>query len=180
MDRHLQQKPAASSPLRYEIDLTLDPQPEPHSLPNPHGHSQPHGQSQAQAQPHPMKLTLDAGKLTHRSTNQDLVSFLDLHRKYHHEFLKRLETHVREHGYGWQDLIEQESGLASCARGFVKRNGRRYWGSHESREKYFYKDAFRDLDALAVYPQRKDELVFPFPSHYLYLLCVGMWLTKIE
>lgn len=104
-----------------------------------------------------MKLTLDSGRLTWRSTNQDLVSFLDLHRKYHHEFLKRLENHVRDTGYGWQDLLEQESELASCARGFVKRYGRRYWGSEESRDKYFYPDAFRDPDALAVYPQRKEE-----------------------
>lgn len=130
---------AAVSPLRNEIDLTMEPQ------------------SQPQPNPHPMKLTLDSGRLTWRSTNQDLVSFLDLHRKYHHEFLKRLENHVRDTGYGWQDLLEQESELASCARGFVKRYGRRYWGSEESRDKYFYPDAFRDPDALAVYPQRKEE-----------------------
>lgn len=122
-----------AEPLYNEIDLTME------------------------SQPHPMKQTLDSGRLTWRSTNQDLVSFLDLHRKYHHEFLKRLENHVRDNGYGWQDLLQQESELAGCARGFVKKNGRRYWGSEESREKYFYKDAFRDPYALAVYPERKEE-----------------------
>ena len=106
---------------------------------------------------HPMRLTLDSGKLNARSTNQDLISFLDLHRTYHYKFLKRVESHVKDNGYGWLDLLEQEGELSHCARSFVKRFGKKYWGSEKSREKYFYPDAFRDPHALAIYPERKEE-----------------------
>lgn len=106
---------------------------------------------------HPMKLTLDSGRLTPRSTNHDLISFLDLRKKYHHELLKHIENHVKDNGYGWLDLLEQEGELSSCARSFVRKYGWKYWGSEENRSKYFYPDAFRDPGALAIYPARKEE-----------------------
>lgn len=117
----------------------------------------PPGASGSATEVHPMKRLLDGGELNTRKRYRDFTLFLDLDNKFHNEFLVRLHEHVRDNGYGWEDMLEVEGELYSCARSFVKKYGREYWGSEKNREKYFFPGAFRSPDALAVYPALKEE-----------------------
>lgn len=106
---------------------------------------------------HPMKRQLDAGALTTRKRDREFTLFLDLDSKFHSEFLTRLQDHVRLNGYCWEDMLEMKNELRACARSFVKKYGREYWGLEENRKKYFLPEAFKTPECLTVYPARKEE-----------------------
>lgn len=106
---------------------------------------------------HPMKAFLDKGKLSRRSRVREFTTFLDLQIGFHNGFLARLENHVREDGYSWKDMLEQEQELRSCARTFVREFGREYWGTEEGRQKYLMEESLKVPETLTMYPARKDE-----------------------
>lgn len=103
---------------------------------------------------------LDNGELTIRKRDREFTLFLDLDAKYYYKFITNLNDHVHDRGYAWPDMLEQENELQSCAREFVKRYGRLYWGSEENRRKYLMPGSFVDSpEAMAVYPELKEEYV---------------------
>lgn len=117
---------------------------------------------------HPMKRFLDEGKLRIHKRDREFTLFLDLDTKYHHEFITNLNNHVYDRGYAWPDMLQQENELRSCAKSFVKRYGRLYWGSEENRRKYLMTDSFdKSPEAMAVYPELKEEYV----AFFCWLVC---------
>lgn len=64
---------------------------------------------------HTMKR-FDNGDLTIHKRDCDFTVFLDPDLKYHNEFVTRLNEHVIERGYVWQNMLEQEAELSRARR----------------------------------------------------------------
>lgn len=119
--------------------------------------------SSSASSPEPINLikeSLDNGDLKTNHNDRKFTNFLDLQDRYHKEFMDNLQKHVRESDFSMESLAGNELDRRVCAMGFLDKYGEIYWGTKENREKYLQQDRLKKPKALAVYPDREEELVF--------------------
>lgn len=96
--------------------------------------------------------------------------FFDIKTDYWNQFRDKLKKEV-EDNCSWPDLKDDKSQRRICAKKFLERYGREYWGTPENRRKYLMEERL-EQDGTCLYPENKDRLVVPLA---LRLCCVGSY-----